>query len=164
MISPFPPQFLILLGIDIFLGCSILVVLFDEEFPNGLPYILDFGALIGFVQLLIVPGYLGNYPIEMQFYYSVAFATLAVLSVVGCSLYVLVRRKIMMGGTIAIVGALPSALALLYFSSAWTNGVQVPTPTLPLFPWPVVWGAFIAASAIILVAMLVVIRGNRGKG
>jgi hypothetical protein len=163
VIPPFPAQFLILLGIDIFLGSSIVVVLFDEEFPNGLPYILDFGALVGFVQLVMVPGYLESYPTEMQFYYSAAFATVAVLSVIACCLYVTFRHRLLVAGTIAIAAAIPSVLSLLYFASAWLNGTQVPLPTFPRFPWPVVWAAFILASAIILVAMAVVVRGNRNK-
>lgn len=163
MISPFPPQFFILLGIDIFLGGSIVTVLFDKEFPNGLPYIFDFGALTGFVQLLIVPGYLANYPVETQFYYSVAFATFAVIGIVACSLYETFRRKPLIGGSIAIVATLPSILALLFFSSAWLNGAQVPLPLLPLLSWPVVWGAFIGASALVSVAMVVIVRGKKNQ-
>jgi hypothetical protein len=164
MTPPFPPQFFILLGIDVFLGGSILVVLFDKEFPNGLPYILDFGALIGFVQLLIVPGYLSDFPTQIQFYYSIAFATMAVLSLVGCSLYVIVRHKTFVGGILTVSGALPSTLALLYFGSAWVNNTQVPISVIPLMPWPVIWGAFLGASALVLVAMAVMVRGDRLKG
>ena len=161
MISPFPPQFFILLSIDIFLGCSILVVVFDKDFPVGLPYILDFGALIGFAELLLVPNYLQGYPIEMQFYYSVAMSILAVLSVLGCSLYAFFRHKPLIAGTITIAGTIPSALGLGYFASAWLNGEKVPLLTFPVMPWPVVWAAFLVASAIILAAMVTIIRSSR---
>jgi hypothetical protein len=161
MISPFPPQFFILLGIDIFLGGSILVVVFDKDFPAGLPYILDFGSLIGFAELLLVPGYLQSYPIEMQFYYSVAMSILAVLSIFGCSLYALLRHRPLVAGTITIAGTIPAILGLAYFASAWLNGENVPLPAFPVLPWPVVWAVFLVGSAILLVAMVTIIRTSR---
>jgi hypothetical protein len=77
---------------------------------------------------------------------------------------VIVRHKTFAGGILAVSGALPSTLALLYFASAWVNNTQVPISVIPLMPWPVIWGAFLGASALVLVAMAVMVRGNRVKG
>ena len=165
MSPPFPPQFFILLGIDILLGGSILVVLFDEHFPTGLPYILDFGALVGFIQLVLVPGYLTGYPAEVQFYYSMTYAAVAIMAVLGSNLYVvIVRRKKAIGAVFSIAATVPSVLAAIYFASAFVSDVSVTLPVLPLLPWPVIWGAFIGASAIIALAMAATTHGRTIRG
>ena len=161
-IPPFPPQFFILLGVDIFLGGSVVTVVFDEHFPTGLPYVLDFAALVGLIQLALTPQYLTGYPVEMQFYYSIAYAIAANLAIAGCNLYVtLVRRRWMAGGAFAVTATIPSALATPFFISAYVNDVVLPLPTMPLLPWAFVWGAFFGASALILAAMLAVNRQKR---
>ncbi len=60
MVVAFAPQFFLLIGIDVFLGGSILTVLLDKYFPTGLPYILDIGSLIGFAELLIGPQFMSR--------------------------------------------------------------------------------------------------------
>lgn len=161
-VPPFPPQFFILLGVDIFLGGSVVAVVFDEHFPTGLPYVLDFAALVGLVQLALTPQYLTGYPVEMQFYYSVAYAVAANLAIVGCNLYVtFVRGRWMAGGAFGVTATIPSALATPFFISAYVNDAVVPLPTFPLLPWAFVWGAFFGASALIVAAVVAVNRGKR---
>jgi len=161
MSPPFPPQFFILLGIDILLGGSVMTVLFDEHYPAGLPYILDFGALVGFIQLVLVPGYLTGYPPEVQFYYSMAYAVVAITAVLCSNLYVaIIRGKRAIGAVFSIAATLPSLLAAIYFASAFVSDESVTLPVLPLLPWPVVWGAFIGASALIMLAMVATTYGK----
>lgn len=160
----FPPQFFILLGIDIFLGGSIVTVTFDEHFPSGLPYILDVGSLVGFLQLVMIPQYLTGFPTAMEFYYSSAYAIIAALAVLGSNLYLLfVRGKTMIAGVFAIAATLPSVLAVAYFISAYASGVAVSLPTMPSLGWTVVWGAFVGASAILVIAMAVITMGRRSS-
>jgi hypothetical protein len=161
MQPPFPPQFFVLLGIDIFLGGSIATVAFDENFPAGLPYILDFGALAGFIQLVIGPSYISGYPPEMQFYYCAAFTVIAVVSVLACNLFViLIRGRKVIGGVLAVGATMPSILATFYFISAYVNGAYVTLPIMPMLPWELVWGAFLGASALIALATVAVYRGK----
>lgn len=161
-VPPFPPQFFILLGVDVFLGGSIVTVVFDENFPTGLPYVLDLLALVGLVELALTPQYLTGYPVEVQFYYSVVYATTANLALLGCNLYlVLVRGQWMKGGAFAVAATLPSVIATPFFVSAYVNNVVVPLPTIPLLPWAFVWGAFFGASALIVAAMAVFTRSRR---
>jgi hypothetical protein len=164
MMPPFPPQFFILLGIDVFLGGSVATVIFDEDFPTGFPYILDFAALVGFIQLMTTPQYLTGFPEQEQFYYCVAYAIIADLAVMGSNLYVaLVRKKWIVGGALAVAATIPAGIATPYFMSAFVEGVSVPLPTIPLLPWPVVWGAFFAASALIAMATVAVsLRKRQG--
>jgi hypothetical protein len=162
MIPVFPPQFFILLGIDIFLGGSIGTILFDTNFPTGLPYIMEFAALAGFGQLLLDPQYLSGYPEEIQFYYSAAFLTLALFSVLTVNTYVvLVKGNRVAGAFLAIMVTLPSVLSSIYFVSAYINNIAVGLPLFPIVPWTIVWLAFFAASAFIFVAMVFLVRGRR---
>jgi hypothetical protein len=152
------------LGIDTFLGGSILTVMFDEHFPAALPYMLDFGALVGFIQLILGFRYLTGYPTEVQFFYCLAFATMAVMTVLGSNLYIVfVKGKRMIGGFFAVVGTVPCTLATVSFVSAYLGGVSVSLPLLPLLPWQVIWGAFFAASGIIASAMVAVSVGRRKR-
>jgi len=164
MPPPFPPQFFILLGVDIFLGGSIVTIVFDENFPNGLPYVLDFAALVGLIQLALTPQYLAGYPVEMQFYYSVVYTLTANLAIAGSNLYlVLVRGRRVEGGAFAVAATVPSILATPFFISAYVNNVVVPLPTIPLLPWAFVWGAFFGASALIIAAMVTITRARQRK-
>ena len=159
MTPPFPPQLFILLGVDIFLGGSVLTVMFDDHFPTGLPYVMDFGALAGFIQLVLTPQYLTGFPEDVQFYACAVYAAIAVLAVVGTNLYVVFTRgERMLGGVLALPATIPSVLVTVFFVSAYLNEVQVALPTAPLLPWEVVWGAFFGASALILMAMVIAAR------
>jgi len=159
MTPTFPPEFFILLGIDIFLGGSVIVIVFDEHFPVGLPYLLDFGALVGFIQLVLGPQYLTGYPAEMQFYYSAAFVVTAIMAILGSNLYVaFVRGRPRIGCAFAITATLPASLSTAFFMADYVNGVSASLPMLPLLPWPMIWGIFVAASAMIMAAMVAVTR------
>lgn len=157
MISPFPPQFFILLGIDIFLGGSILTVLFDEYFPTALPYVLEISALFGFIQLVLVPRYITGYPSELQFYYSIAYAVAAVLSILASNVYItFLKGKTMIGGVFAIVASVPCVLIVAFFSSAYINGVVMTLPVLPLMPMSIVYGALFGATGLIVAAIVII--------
>jgi hypothetical protein len=162
MLPSFPPQFFILLGIDIFLGTSIATVAFDEHFPTGLPYMLDFGALVGFIQLVLGPRYLVGSPTEIQFYYCMTFATIAILAALGCNLYVtFIRGRRAIGGILAVGMTTPSILVSLSFVSAYVNNVYVSLPMMPLLPWMVVWSAFFGASGLVALATVMITYHKR---
>jgi hypothetical protein len=117
---------------------------------------------VGFLQLVVGSQYLTGFSAVMHFYYCTAYATVAVMAVLGCNLYVaLVRRRIRIGGAIAIVATLPSLLSTAYFVSAYVNGVSVGLPMFPVLPWPVVWIIFFTASAMVVFAMVAVSYGRR---
>jgi hypothetical protein len=165
VIAPFPPQFFLLLGVDIFLGGSIATVIFDQEFAMWLPYAFDVCAVAGFLELYFVPNYLTGYPVEMQFYYCLAFAMIATLSILGANLYLfLVRHKGLLAGAFAIMATLPSVLSLAYFASDFVNGIVTPLPLFPIMPWKVVWAAFGIVSAILFLAMAASVRKSRRQG
>ena len=164
MIPPFPPQLFILLGVDVFLGGSVVAVIFDEHLPTALPYLFDFGSMIGFLQLVFVSRYITTYSVALQFYYCAAFAAVAVVSVLGANLYVaLVAKKVKAGLLFAAMASVPFSLTCLYLLSAFVNGISVTLPRLPFVSWTVVWGAFIAASAVLVLAAVAVNRADRSS-
>ena len=143
-----------LLGIDIFLGASILTATLDENFPNALPYMLDAGAMFGFVQLLIGPGYLNNFSADAQFWYCVGYAAVAILSVLAINLHLLfVKNRRFLGGFVAIGATIPSILIEIFFVSSYVNGISATLPSLPIVPWSAVYVAFFATTIIIIGAM-----------
>ena len=159
LVPPFPAQFFILLGIDIFLGEGILTVLLDEHFPTGLPYVLEASALFGFVQLVLSSNYLSGYPAELQYYYCMAYAIIAAASVLATNAYLaFVRDEHILGGWFAIAGSAPAVLSLAFFASAYVNDVVVPLPLLPLMPLSVIYVAFFAATVLIVAAMVIIAR------
>jgi hypothetical protein len=162
MTPVFPPQFFILLGIDVFLGGSIGTILFDNDFPTGVPYIMEFAALAGFGQLILDPQYLSGYPDDIQFYYSTSFLVVALVSVLAANTYVvLVKGNRLVGGFLAIMVTLPSILSSIYFVSAYINNIVVGLPLFPIVPWIIVWVAFFTASLFIFLAMVFLVRGRR---
>ncbi|MDG6988687.1 MAG: hypothetical protein JRN21_05100 [Nitrososphaerota archaeon] len=163
MTSGFAPEFLILIGIDIFLGASILTVLLDRHFPAPYPYVLDAAALIGFAELVSGPSLLTSLSTELQFYYSFAYAMLSVLTLFATNLYLLfVRRRPFESAILATCGTIPSGLGVLYFTSAFVNGLPVSLPFVPVIPIEGVYALF--ALSIGLVVFLLVVFGRKAKG
>ncbi|MBI3841235.1 MAG: hypothetical protein HY297_04705 [Thaumarchaeota archaeon] len=154
MADPFAPQFLILLGIDIFLGGSILTAMLDDAFPDAMPYILDFGSLIGLSQLLMGPQYLAGFSIEIQFFYSTGYAVISLSSVIGLNMYLYFLKKRHIAGIIfAMVGTIPSFLITSFFISAFINGVPVTLPDFPLISWDFVYFGLAVSTILLLLGL-----------
>lgn len=162
MASGFAPEFLILLGIDIFLGASILTVLLDRHFPSGVPYVLEGAALIGFAELMAGPTFLNSFSPELQFYYSFTFAMISVLTLFATNLYLLfLRRRPFESAVLGICGTIPAGLGILYFTSAFVNGATLSLPLVPVIPIEGVYAMF--GLSIGLVIFSLVVFGRRIK-
>jgi hypothetical protein len=162
MASGFAPEFLILAGIDIFLGSSILTVLLDRHFPGPLPYILEGGALVGFAELIAGPAFLTSFSIELQFYYSFIFAMISVLTLMAINLYLLfMRRRPFESGLLAICGTIPAGLGVFYFTSAFVNGMTLSLPLTPAIPIQEVYAMFGLSVALIAFSLAVFGRSRR---
>lgn len=162
MASGFAPEFLILVGIDIFLGASILTVLLDRHFPTALPYILEGAALVGFGELMAGPTFLDSFSPALQFYYSFTFALLSVLTLVATNLYLLfVRRRPFESALLGICGTIPAGLGILYFTSAFVNGMTVSLPAVPKVPIVGIYVMFGLSLALVVFSLIVFGRGFR---
>ena len=163
MASGFAPEFLILLGIDIFLGASILTVLLEKHFPGSYPYILEGAALIGFAELMSGPSFLTSLSVELQFWYSFVYAMIAVLALFATNLYLLfLRRRTFESAVLGICGTVPAGLGILYFTSAFVNGLTVSLPLVPVIPIEGVYAMF--GLSIGLVVFSLVVFGRRQRG
>jgi len=162
MASGFAPEFLILVGIDIFLGASILTVLLDRHFPGPLPYVLEGAALIGFAELTAGPTFLTSLTTELQFYYSFIYAMISVMTLFATNLYLLfLRRRMFESAILAICGTVPSALGILFFTSAFVNGLTVSLPLIPVIPIEGIYAMF--GLSIGLVVFSLVVFGRKVK-
>lgn len=162
MASGFAPEFLILLGIDIFLGASILTVLLDKHFPTPLPYVLEGASLIGFAELMAGPTFLNSFSQELQFYYSFAYAMISVLTLFATNLYLLfLRRRPFESAVLGICGTVPAGLGILYFTSAFVNGLTLSLPLVPVIPIEGVYAMF--GLSIALVVFSLVFFGRKVK-
>jgi hypothetical protein len=156
MASGFAPEFLILLGIDIFLGASILAVLLDKHFPTPLPYVLEGAALIGFAELMAGPTFLTSFSQELQFYYSFAYAMISVLTLFATNLYLLfLRRRPFESAILGICATIPSSLGILYFTSAFVNGLSLSLPLVPVIPIEGVYALFGISIGLVVFSMVV---------
>jgi hypothetical protein len=163
--SSFAPEFLILLGIDIFLGASILTVLLDRHFPGPLPYVLEGASLIGFAELMAGPTFLNSFSTELQFYYSFTYALLSVLTLFATNLYLLfLRRKPFESAILGICGTIPAGLGILYFTSAFVNGLSLSLPLVPVIPIEGVYAMFGLSIGLIVFSLLMFGRKARPVG
>jgi hypothetical protein len=156
MASGFAPEFLILIGVDIFLGASIITVLLDKHFPTALPYILDIGSIVGFGELLSGPSITTGLSIEAQFYYSFTYAMIAVLTLFALNLYlVFLKRRPFESAILGAFGTVPAGLGLLYFTSAFVNGLTLGLPLVPVIPIEGVYIMFGLSTALIVFSLVV---------
>ncbi len=168
MVETFAAQFFLLLGIDMFLGGSIVTVLLDSHFPVGLPYIMEIGGFVGFAQLLVGPAYLAGIPPTIQFYYCLGYAAIAFLCIFCSNVYLFFRSRsnggagpqgptsnpVLLGGLFGMAATLPALSSLLFFTSAYVNGLELALPSFPVLPFVWVCVLFVIAVAL-LVAMIV---------
>jgi len=164
LVDIFAPQFLLLVGIDIFLGGSILSVMLDDYFPRAMPYILDIGSFVGFSQLLVGPQYTANFSQTLQFYYCFGYLVIGVASIVGLNLYLwLAKGKLLASAVIGIVATTPAILVSVFFASAYVNGIPLGLPIIPVLPMSTVYVLFAVTGIIIMFATITAVPNLRQK-
>lgn len=164
MADAFAAQFFLLVGIDIFLGGSIIAVMLEDHFPKSLPYILDIGSFVGFAQLLIGPQYLSSFSSTLQFYYCFGFLSVAVLSIAGLNLYLfLLKGNLVVSAVVAMVATTPSILSAIFFQSAYVNGISLSLPLIPVLSMSAIYVLFSASAIILLTTILLAVPNVREK-
>ncbi len=176
MVETFAAQLFLLIGIDIFLGGGILTVVLDRHFPEGLPYVLELGAFIGFAQLVAGKYYETNFSDTIIFYTSFAYSIIALLSVASANAMLLLRARrveeetpegsispsnLTLAGSFAIVATVPSLLVNLFFASAYVNGLSLELPWLPSLPISTIFVLFVLSAAIMLLLLIGVAYSRR---
>jgi hypothetical protein len=164
LVDTFAPQFLLLVGINIFLGGSILSVMLDDHFPKGLPYILDIGSFVGFSELLVGPQFTASFSQTLQFYYCLGYLAIGVLSIVGLNLYLLIaKQRLIAGALIALVATTPAILLSAFFASTYVNGVPLGLPIIPVLPMSAIYALFAITGIIIVLATIMAVPNLREK-
>lgn len=131
---PFPPELLLFIGVDIFVGLSLLASLIEKLFPATLPYVYHVAALAGFGQIWINYAFLLPYA-EARFWSSMLYLSAALLSIGCINFYIAIQKKTLsVAGMFLSVFTLPIFSISVFFISAYANGVSVPMPWLPMIP------------------------------
>jgi hypothetical protein len=130
------PELLLLISIDIFLVLSLVTCLFDEYFPNSVPYLLQLIALAGFGQLYLSKSFMSIFIGDGRFWSSLFFLMSSMACVLATNLYLFLVQKRLDGG-IVYMGAvtLPVSYFALFIVSVYLNEAPLPMfmfPTLPI--------------------------------
>ena len=146
MAAPLLPEFLGILGIDIFLVLSILTCLFD--FPAFLQYVYHVSAYVGFLQLWV--NYIFAFSEETRFFICLAYLIIGLANIIFVNGYIGFReRKALWTMSFLSSVTIPSILISFSAASWYVNQVVISLPFLPLIP-PEAIAAILVMCAIIL--------------
>lgn len=120
--------------------------------------------MVGFGQIVAGSTYLSGIPLELQFYYSYAYALIAVFSIVASNLCVsFVKRRVYAGGLTAGFVTIPTILIVVFFESSFVNRILVALPSIPVLPLNIAYLMALGAASLItlgLVASTIVKAGG----
>ena len=148
MRSPFMPEFFLLLGIDLFLGLSLLTCLLDKHFPTAIPYVYQIGAFMGFAQLLIMKDSMTVFGDYVRFLFGLVYLIVVLANIVSVNVYIAFLKKMWLTAKILFAFVtFPIILIATFFTVGYASFLEG-LPPLPRIPLEVL--------SIILVACLVV--------
>lgn len=162
MAAPLLPEFLAVLGIDVFLILSILSCLF--EFPVFVQYVYHISAYIGFLQLWI--DYVFAFAEETRFLICVAYLLIGLANVIFLNGYVGCRdKKILWITSILCCVTIPSILVSVSAVSFYVNRVAISLPSFPLISSEVIAAillicGIVLATSIVLSAFIPQLQGS----
>jgi hypothetical protein len=129
MAAPLLPEFLGILGVDIFLVLSILACVFD--FPTFLQYLYHISAYVGFLQLWV--NYVFAFSEETRFFICLAYLLIGLANVIFVNGFIGFRdRKTLW--TISLLCCVTIPFTLIGFSatSLYVNRALISLPVLPM--------------------------------
>ena len=149
--APLLPEFLGILGIDVFLILSILACLFD--FPVFIQYVYHISAYVGFLQLWV--NYVFAFSEETRFLICVAYLVIGLANIIFVNGYIGFRDKKTLWTT-SFLCSVTIPVTLFSFSAVswYVNKVAISLPLLPLIP-PEAIAAILVLCAIVLAASLI---------
>jgi hypothetical protein len=121
------PEFLTLLGIEIFAAMSLVSVLLDRDIPSSVQWLFQGAAGLGLGQLVVTEGFGTSSVIDAsRFWISVFYLTLSVCSVAGLNVYLaVVRRKTAIASAFSGTITTPTVIVSVLFVSSYLSGVDV---------------------------------------
>jgi hypothetical protein len=121
------PEFLTMLGIEIFAAMSLVSVLLDRDIPSSAQWLFQGAAGLGLGQLVVTEGFGTSSVIDAsRFWISIFYLTLSVCSVAGLNVYLAaVRRKTAVASVFAGTITTPTVSVSVLFVSSYLSGVDV---------------------------------------
>jgi len=129
--APLLPEFLGILGIDLFLALSMLTCIFD--FPVILQYVYHVSAFVGFGQLWV--NYVFAFNEETRFLICVAYLVIGLANIIFINGFIGSReKKILWTTAFLCCVTIPSIILSFSAISCYVNKVAISLPSLPLIP------------------------------
>jgi len=159
--SPLLPEFLGILGIDVFLVLSILTCLFD--FPVFLQYVYHISAYIGFLQLWV--DYVFAFSEETRFLICLAYLVIGLANIIFVNAYIGFRdRKVLWTTSFLCCVTIPTTLVSFSAASWYVNRVLIALPSLPLVPPETIAAVFVMCAIVLAISLIVSMLGLRLPG
>jgi len=148
MHSPFLPEFFLLLGIDLFLGTSLLTCLLDKHFPAAIPYLNQIGALLGFAQLLIMKDSMSIFGDNVRLWCSLVYLIIVLANVVSVNVYIAFLKKMWSIARILFAFVtFPTILTATFFVVGYAASLEV-LPPLPRIPSEFLFATLVTCSVV----------------
>jgi hypothetical protein len=121
------PEFLTLLGIEIFAAMSLVSVLLNRDIPSSAQWLFQGAAGLGLGQLVVTEGFGTSSVIDAsRFWISIFYLTLSVCTVAGLNLYLgAVRKKTALASAFSGTITAPTVTVSVLFVSSYLSGVDV---------------------------------------
>ncbi|UCD96676.1 MAG: hypothetical protein JSV35_01085 [Candidatus Bathyarchaeota archaeon] len=87
------PEFFAFLGVDFFVVTSLSTCLLEDDFPKGMPYLLQAAAIGGYVHILISKEFLAVFADYMRFWYCFLYLAVALGFIVALNVYLAAVKK-----------------------------------------------------------------------
>jgi hypothetical protein len=121
------PEFLTLLGIEVFVAMSLLSVLLNRDIPTSAQWLFQGAAGLGLGQLVVTEGFGTSSVIDAsRFWISIFYLTLSVCSVAGTNVYLaVVRRKTAIASAFSGTITTPTVSVSVLVVSSYLSGIDV---------------------------------------
>lgn len=151
MAAPLLPEFIGVLGVDIFLILSILTCLFD--FPVLIQYVYHVSAFVGFGQLWI--NYIFAFGEETRFLICLVYLTIGLANIIFINGYIGSRdKKILWTTSLLCCVTIPSLLISFAAVSFYINRVMISLPQFPLVPPEAIAVTLIVCGIVLATSMI----------
>jgi ABC-type tungstate transport system substrate-binding protein len=87
------PEFFAFLGVDFFVVTSLATCLLEDDFPKGMPYLLQAAAIGGYVHILISKEFLAVFADQMRFWYCFLYLAVALANIIALNVYLAAVKK-----------------------------------------------------------------------
>ncbi len=137
------PEFFLFLGVDFFVALALLTCIMDY-FRRSVAYLFEAAAVLGYVNLMMSREFLSIFGEYMRFAYCFLYLALALASIVGVNVYLIVSKKSWSTAKIfAGVVTFPTVLISAFFFSLYGKDISY-TLTATLLSSALVLGTAIA--------------------